>query len=149
MNRLLFLFIAAACGGSAKPATTTTSNSAPTPAKLGPTIAKADFDARIAAHQLSTVSPERLPDEGGDVGPIVDGPRVKLEGDVLSALGCRPGGDVPAFVSDGHYIYLTSQSTKLSMPAGQAGMPTPSTYCSFQRFRIPHDLEYAGALEVK
>lgn len=73
--------------------------------------------------------------------PMGDTPYVLVDGDVISALACRPGGRMPALLADSHRIYVTFAESRPSVPAGMA---TPSTYCSYQRFRIPAGLVYGG-----
>jgi hypothetical protein len=93
--------------------------------------------------QPHPIDAERLPD-GPQAMPLAGTPSVTVEGDVISALSCRPGGSMPALVADSHKVYVTFFEAKISAPAGMA---TPSTYCSYQRFRIPAGLTYGGFMK--
>lgn len=151
LARLAFsCFALAACHAPAAP--TTVANAPVPPAKLGPTLSQAELDARLADHRLhAVIDVERLPDGGGDVNDAMfgHGPSVVVEGDVVAVLSCRPGGMGPSLVADASYLYIHFVSSHLqpASPGGQP-QPTPSTYCSFQRFRIPAGLSYGGVLKV-
>jgi hypothetical protein len=132
MKRLACLALVLGCGGPAKPATSPGSNHT------------------VDRRALRPIQLERLQDEGGDVGPVPQGPLVKVAGDVISAFVCRPGDSQPAFVTDGRLLYMTStEPPPVTPPPAMAGAPTEPVYCSFERFRIPHELAYAGTLDAR
>jgi hypothetical protein len=132
MKRLACLALVLGCGGPAKPAASPSSH------------------RTVDRRQVRPIQLERLEDETGNVGPVAVGPAVKVHGDVISALTCRPGDSQPAFVTDGHFVYMTStEPAAFTPPPSMAGTPTEPVYCSFERFRMPHQLEYAGTLDVR
>jgi hypothetical protein len=117
------------------------------------TLSEAELTARLADHRLRAVTDvERLPDGGGDANEAMFGhaPSIVVEGDVVAALHCRPGGMGWSLVSDGKYLYIYFVSDQFRAAVGPGGeaQPTPSTYCSFQRFRIPAGLTYGGVLKI-
>jgi hypothetical protein len=155
MSRILLAVLVATGCRSAPAAAPTTARPTPTPiapAPLASPISAAELDARLADHRLRAVDAERLEDApdrpmGAMTGQV---PAVRVEGDVISALACRPGGTMPALVADDHFVYVTFADTKLSMHGGPGGeaLATPSTYCSFQRFRMPAGMRFGGTLRT-
>jgi hypothetical protein len=147
LARCVVLLALAGCHASAP--VQSVANVAPAPVKLGPKITGDELTARLADHRLRPVDAERLEDSPADT-TSASAPAVRVDGDVISALACRPGGVMPALVADAHYVYVTFARGQVSVPLGPDGraMPIPSTYCSFQRFRIPGGLAFGGTLEI-
>jgi len=146
MQRLISLALLAACHSTTTPVRPTA------PAKLGPTLTKAELESRLADHRLHLVPDiERLPDGGDSTTAMLgNSPSLIVEGDVIAALYCRPGGIGPSLVADDHflYIYFVQQpAMRIVSPDGRA-QPTPSTYCSFQRYKVPAGLSFGGELRV-
>jgi hypothetical protein len=153
MSRILLaLLVATGCRSApaASPAAPTPTPTAPAP--LASPIARAELDARLADHRLRAVDAERLEDAPDRPMDAMTGqaPAVRVEGDVISALACRPGGAMPALIADDHFVYVTFADTTLSMHSGPGGeaVATPSTYCSFQRFRMPAVMRFGGTLRT-
>lgn len=149
MRNLICLALLAACHA---PASSTLANAPAAPKKLGPSLTQAELDARLADHRLRRPDVERLPDDGGDVGGFSSLPGIKISGDVVSTLNCRPGGASHSIAADASYLYIYSvEEPPLVAPPGPHGeaRPTPSTYCSYQRFRIPAGLAYGGELKIE
>jgi len=141
--KLAYLALALAACHSA-PTAPVAHHAAP-PAKLGPSVTRDEL-ARLHAVDAKRV------EDGPQAMLTRDTKGVTVEGNVISALSCRPGGSMPNLVADSRYVYVTLAESKLVMPSrndGAGPMQTPSTYCSYQRFVIPDGLEYGGELTVK
>ena len=144
--RLSLLTALAACHAAPQP--TVAQHAAPPP-KLGPTITSAELQARLADHRLQPIETVRLTD-GPQAMPTRGTPFVTVEANVISALSCRPGGEVPVLIADSRYVYVTYASSRLMTKSDPNGRPmaTPSTYCSYQRFQIPDGLAFGGPLQA-
>jgi hypothetical protein len=115
------------------------------PPKLGPTVTRDELA------RLRPVDAKRLED-GPQAMPMSGTEWITVEGNVISALSCRPNGSMPSLVADSRYVYVTFAESKVTMPADNAGgraMMMPPTYCSYQRFVIPDGLEYGGDLKIR
>jgi hypothetical protein len=132
-------YLALALAGCHSAPTAPVAHHAAPPAKLGPTVTRDEL-ARLHAVDAKRV------EDGPQAMPMGDTKWVTVEGNVISALSCRPNGSMPALVADSRYVYVTFAESKLVMPAD--GGPTPSTYCSYQRFVIPDGLEFGGDLKL-
>lgn len=142
MKLAALALVLAACHAPTAPTAPTApvAHHASAPPKLGPTVTAAQLAA------LQPLAAERRED-GPQAMHVGDTPWVTVDGNLLSALACRPDGSSPSLVTDGHYVYVTYH--RASHLAVLPGAATPSTYCSYQRFVIPDGLEPGGQLAVR
>ncbi|MFT3699023.1 MAG: hypothetical protein QM831_38110 [Kofleriaceae bacterium] len=136
MKQLSLMFLVA-CAASSKPPV------APQPLT---SLTQAELDARIEDHRLRYAD---LPKIGNGSHVDMFSRAVFVDRDELETLWCRPGGMSVQILTDGHFIYthmVRDEPMVIRSPDGRL-QPTPSTYCSAERYRM--NLPYGGDLAVK